>query len=59
MLQEFKNVFLDEVPGLPPKGDIDFTINLVLGAAPISKDPYNRMRSLELVELKIQPQELI
>ena len=28
MLQEFRDVFLDEIPRLPPKRDIDFTIDL-------------------------------
>ena len=40
MLQEFRDVFPDEIPGLPPKRDSDFTIELVLGAAPVSKTPY-------------------
>ena len=34
VLQEFRDVFPDEIPGLPPKRDIDFTIELVPGAAP-------------------------
>ena len=29
VFQEFKDVFPDEIPGLPPKRDIDFTIELV------------------------------
>ena len=37
VLQEFRDVFLDEIPVLPPKRDIDFTIDLVLGADPVSK----------------------
>ena len=40
VLQEFKDVFLNEIPGLLPKGDIDFTIELVPAAAPVSKTPY-------------------
>ena len=39
VLQEFKDVFPDEIPRLPPKRDIDFTIELVPGAAPVSKTP--------------------
>ena len=35
MLQEFMDVFPDEIPGLPPKRDIYFTIELVAAAAPI------------------------
>jgi hypothetical protein len=49
VLTEFKDVF-QEVPGLPPKRYIDFSINLMPGAAPVSKSPY-RMSTLELKEL--------
>ena len=58
MLQEFKDVFPDEIPGLPPKRDIDFTIGLVPGAAPVSKAPY-RMSTPKMLELKMQLQELL
>ena len=51
VLKEFKDVF-QEVPGLPPKRDIDFSINLMPGAAPISKAPY-RMSTPELKELQL------
>ena len=40
LLQEFRDVFPDEIPRLPPKRDIDFTIELVSGATPVSKTPY-------------------
>ena len=39
VLQEFVDVF-QEVPGLMPKRDIDFSIDSVPGVAPISKTPY-------------------
>jgi hypothetical protein len=39
VLQEFAYVF-EEIPGLPPKRDIDFSIDLMPGVAPISKTPY-------------------
>ena len=58
MLQEFRDVFPDEILGLPPKRDIDFIIELVLGVAPVSKTPY-RMSTLEMLELKMQLQELL
>ena len=58
VLQEFRDVFPDEIPRLPPKRDNDFTIELVLGAAPVSKAPY-RMSTLEMLELKMQLQELL
>ena len=53
-----EDVFPDEIPGLPPKRDIDFTIELVPGAAPMSKTPY-RMSTPEMLELNIQLQELL
>ena len=58
VLQEFKDVFPDEIPGLPPKWDIDFTIELVPGIAPVSKTPY-KMSTSEMLELKMQLQELL
>ena len=36
VLKEFEDVF-KEIPRLPPKRDIDFSINLMPGVAPISK----------------------
>ena len=39
VLKEFEDVF-QEVPGLPPKRDIDFSMNLMPGEAPVSKAPY-------------------
>ena len=40
VLQELKDVFPDEILGLPPKRGIDFTIELVPVVAPVSKAPY-------------------
>ena len=51
VLREYVDVFLEEIPGLPLKRELDFTIELVPGAVPTSKDPY-RMKILELNELK-------
>ena len=58
MVCEFLDIFLDELPGLPPDRDVKFKIELVLGTAPISRRPY-RMPPNELAELKIQLQELL
>ena len=51
-------MLLEEVLGFPPKRDIDFTFNFVLGVASISKDPY-KMSTPELMELKMQLLELM
>ena len=58
ILQDFVDVFLEKIPGLPSKRDMDFMIELVPRAIPNSKDPY-RMNILELNELRLQFQELI
>jgi hypothetical protein len=58
VLWEFKDVLPEEVPGLPPKMDLDFSIDLVLGGVPTSRVPY-RMSALELVELKMQLKEMM
>eukprot|EP00253_Pinus_taeda_P035306 PITA_35306 len=58
IIQEFIDVFPEEIPGLPPQRNIDFTIELVPGAAPVSQAPY-RMSVPELTELKMQLQELL
>jgi hypothetical protein len=55
---EFKDVFLNELPGLPPEREIDFTIGLKLGAEPISKTLY-WMTAPELCELQMQLKELL
>lgn len=41
VIQEFVDVFLESIPGLPPKRDIDFTIELVPGEAFVSQAPYH------------------
>ena len=51
-------MFPNEVPGLPPKWDIYFTIELVPGETLVSKTPY-MMSTLEMLELKMQLQELL
>jgi hypothetical protein len=57
VLQEFEDVF-QEIPGLPPRREIDFSIDLVPGAASVSKKPY-RMSTPELKELQMQLEELL
>jgi hypothetical protein len=57
VLEEFEYVF-KEVLGLPPKRDIDFSINLMLGVASVSKNPY-KMSTPELKELQMEHEELL
>jgi hypothetical protein len=48
---EYPYAFPDELSGMPPDRDVEFVIELQLGTAPISKQPY-RMPPKELAELK-------
>jgi hypothetical protein len=57
VLEDFEDVF-KEVPGLPPKRDIDFSINLMSRVAPVSKTPY-RMSTPEPEELQIHLEEIL
>jgi hypothetical protein len=52
------DVFPEELPGMPPEREVEFTIDLAPGTAPIAKRPY-RMAAPELVELKKQLDELL
>ena len=58
VLKEYADIFMEEISGLPPKRELDFTIELVPGSVPSSKAPY-RMNIFELNELKSQLKELI
>nr|GFC88639.1 putative reverse transcriptase domain-containing protein [Tanacetum cinerariifolium] len=58
IVSEFPDVFPDELPGIPPVREVEFNIELISGAEPISKAPY-RMAPVELKELKDQLQELL
>ncbi|XP_062118898.1 uncharacterized protein LOC133832595 [Humulus lupulus] len=55
---DYLDVFLEDLPGLPPQREIEFTIELALETTPISKAPY-RMAPAELKELMVQLQELL
>ena len=55
---DYPDVFLGELPGLPPLREIKFAIDVVQGATPASITLY-RMAPVELKELKLQLQELL
>jgi hypothetical protein len=40
MLHDFRDVFVDDIPELPPRREIDFSIDLLSGSTPISKAHY-------------------
>ena len=40
VVREFPDVFPDDIAGLPPNREVDFTIDLIPGTEPISIPPY-------------------
>jgi hypothetical protein len=57
VVRDFPDVFLEELPGMPPDREVEFVIDLLPGTGPISKWPY-MMFVEELKELKKQLMEL-
>jgi len=58
VVQEFPEVFLDDITDLPPEREVEFANDLVPGTSPISIAPY-QMSASELGELKKQLEELL
>jgi len=58
VIREYPDVFPEELPGLPPYREVEFSIDLLPGTSSISKAPY-RMAPAEMKELKDQLQELL
>ncbi|GKD32506.1 putative reverse transcriptase domain-containing protein, partial [Tanacetum coccineum] len=44
VIRDFPEVFPDDLPELPPHGQVEFKINLVSGATPVSSASYSRGR---------------
>ncbi|GKF17275.1 hypothetical protein Tco_0062193, partial [Tanacetum coccineum] len=57
VVRDFPEVFLEDLPGLPPKRQVEFHIELIPGAAPIARAPY-RLAPAEMKELAEQLKEL-
>jgi hypothetical protein len=58
VVNEFQDVFPEELPGMPPDRDIEFVIELKPGTVPIYKTPF-RMTTPELAELKEHIREVV
>jgi hypothetical protein len=58
VVKELAEVFLEELPGMPPERELEFTLDLNPGTKPIERTPY-RMSTPELQELKMQLKELL
>jgi hypothetical protein len=57
-IQEFSDMFPDDLPDMPPERAIECKIELQPDIAPIAESPY-RTSPVELAELKIQLQDLL
>ncbi|GJX12783.1 putative reverse transcriptase domain-containing protein [Tanacetum coccineum] len=57
VVRDFPEVFPDDLSGLPPMREIEFSIDLIPGASPVVKSPY-RLALSEMLELSNQLKEL-
>nr|GEX22492.1 hypothetical protein [Tanacetum cinerariifolium] len=57
VIHNFPKVFPDDLPGLPPPRQVEFKIELILGATPVARAPYHLAPS-KLKELSEQLKEL-
>lgn len=58
VVQDFPDIFPEEISGLPPNREVEFCIELLPWTEPISRAPY-LMAPIELKELKEQLQKLL
>ncbi|GKB71181.1 putative reverse transcriptase domain-containing protein [Tanacetum coccineum] len=57
IVQDFPEVFLEDLSGIPPTRQVEFQIDLIPGAAPVVRAPY-RLALSEMKELSGQLKEL-
>ncbi|GJQ93979.1 putative reverse transcriptase domain-containing protein [Tanacetum coccineum] len=57
IVQDFLEVFPEDLPGIPPTRQVEFQIDLIPGAAPVARAPY-RLAPSEMKELSDQLKEL-
>ena len=57
-MNNFPDVFLEELLGIPPEREVDLSIEILPGTTPTSTAPY-RMAPTELKEINIQLQRLL
>ncbi|GJR85086.1 putative reverse transcriptase domain-containing protein [Tanacetum coccineum] len=58
VIHDFPEVFPEELPGLPPPRQVEFQIDLVPEAAPVTRAPYRLVPS-EMKKLSVPLQELL
>ncbi|GJZ22605.1 hypothetical protein Tco_0559644 [Tanacetum coccineum] len=55
VVREFPEVFIEDLPGLPPVRQVEVQIDLIPGATPVARAPY-RLAPSEMQELSNQLQ---
>src|ERR1044072_868259 len=58
VVNEFPEVFPEDVSELPPEREVEFTLDLIPGTSPVPMAPY-RMSASELSEVKKKLEELL
>nr|GEX71622.1 putative reverse transcriptase domain-containing protein [Tanacetum cinerariifolium] len=58
IVQDFPDVFPEDFPGIPPTRQVEFQIDLIPGATPVARTPYQLAPS-EMKELSDQLKELV
>ena len=58
VVKYFLDVFPEELLSIPPKREVDLSIDILPGTAPTFRAPY-RMAATKLKEIKIQLQKLL
>nr|GFC81074.1 putative reverse transcriptase domain-containing protein [Tanacetum cinerariifolium] len=57
VVREFPDVFPEDLSGLPPSREVEFRIDLIHGAMPVAKSPY-QLAPTKMQELANQLKEL-
>ena len=58
VVRDYPDVFPGELPGMPPKREVEFCIDLIIGTQPVTLAPYRLSRSFQ-EELKKQLDDLL
>ena len=58
MVREFADIFLEELPRMPPERELEFTLELKLGTELIVRIPYH-MSTPELQEFRMKLKKLL
>ena len=52
VVRDYLDVFPDELPGMPPKREVEFRIDLIPGTRPVAVAPYHLSRPFQVESRK-------